>query len=80
MPGPNCSFYEHLHTFNRSISEAVSTLENFAVDAGMPKDQLTCLGDHFRQLQSRTNALVTGVITERENQRSADLLQRLFRF
>jgi hypothetical protein len=75
----NASIYRHLLTFNRAISKAVLTLNELAGDDGMPKDELTGLGDHFSQLQARTNALVAGVITEREAQRSAGLLQLRFR-
>lgn len=75
----NCSLYEHLHVFNRAITEAVFTLDKIGGIDGMPKDSLADLGDHFNQLQARTNALLAGIITERETERSADLLQLRFR-
>jgi hypothetical protein len=68
-----------MHTFNRAISKAVLTLNKVAGVDGMPKDELAALGDHFQQLQARTNALVAGVITERETERSTGLLQLRFR-
>jgi hypothetical protein len=75
----NRSIYEHLHTLNRAISETVFTLEKIAGVDGMPRDQLAGIGDHFNQLQARTNALLAGVISERETERSAGLLQLRFR-
>jgi hypothetical protein len=75
----NSAVYQHLCNFNDQVSKALISLDALTGNAVFPADELQSLADRFRQIQSRTNAFLTGIIMEHETGRSADLLQLRFK-